>query len=496
MKTINLIALLALFAALGLRAQVVNPSGAPQAAAGWTVIGGTTSTPGNAAVGGGLTAYSVGGPATSMLAQRHWEAQATVSTTISAALASITDASSIKHYRLNVGTSLSDNVVPIPYVDIICAPGVTISPANAALDTIADGGIQYMLAGCNVVAPASHYAIHHDNNNGIAPEPGMPTQSVTTIYENVTATSSGDHAPLGIGVDQYQSLYVLDSTFTSTGTNALACWAHNAAIGQSAPMRLYFVNDTCISTVAGALSYGFAFGASGSAQPDTVVVQGGVYRGLQGGLLFENSGAGAGEEYFYANPASGTITVTSGHQLLSAPSIANPELADNYLPEWRVIFVQPGTGNIAAWSKFIITKIANGTSGCATTAGCWQVNSGTPIAATATSSQILPVFLLPVNAQVERVVQKTTTVFSGTTTETAQVGNNYSGNGAYVPATYNLMAAVGATNFANTQVVAAQDLMGNGAETLTYTIYATGTTVDQTATGSSVTAWVKYSVLP
>src|ERR1035438_2054665 len=156
MKTINLIALLALFAALGLRAQVVNPSGAPQAAAGWTVIGGTTSTPGNAAVGGGLTAYSVGGPATSMLAQRHWEAQATVSTTISAALASITDASSIKHYRLNVGTSLSDNVVPIPYVDIICAPGVTISPANAALDTIADGGIQYMLAGCNVVAPASH----------------------------------------------------------------------------------------------------------------------------------------------------------------------------------------------------------------------------------------------------------------------------------------------------------------------------------------------------
>jgi hypothetical protein len=58
MKITSLIALLAFFAALGLRAQVVNPPGAPQAAAGWTVIGGTTSTSNKVAIGAAVPSYA------------------------------------------------------------------------------------------------------------------------------------------------------------------------------------------------------------------------------------------------------------------------------------------------------------------------------------------------------------------------------------------------------------------------------------------------------
>jgi len=223
---------------------------------------------------------------------RNYDAYAIVSTTITAALAAIVDASALKRYLLYVpdGT-YAEEIQLKDYVDIVgqSRSGVIITSASAASDTINGGGIQTMLSNLTVNHTANaKYPIHLDD----ATAAGITgNNSSTTIISNVSATASGASAKsgIGIGLRGYQRVYLIDSSFTATAGQE-GVFAHNVVAPQIGPASLNVIN----CTISSSASSGLAWTNFGSGKTDLVRISGGSISGTTD-IVEANSGAGAGE---------------------------------------------------------------------------------------------------------------------------------------------------------------------------------------------------------
>ena len=153
------------------------------------------------------------------------------------------------------------------------------------------------------------------------------------------------------------------------------------------------------------------------------------------------------------------------------------------------------TGNpYPVWTKYTVTKIANGVSGCANANGCWQVNAGAPVAATAGLTQDVVLFQLPAAGHVLSYRIKTATACTGATTILTGLGTA-STNTFYLAQTYNLITAVSATNISPALPVN----MGSdtaSAVNIVASLITTVANVDQIANGCSFAVHVLWSVLP
>jgi hypothetical protein len=282
----------------------------------------------------------------SIVTNRHYDAIVTVTSTISAALTSITDAGPFKRYMVYVPNgNYSDHIIPKSYVDIVgqSKSGVILnnSTDDSAIANTDSGAVagNYMIANMTVtqilVGTGDHYAIHLDS---AFPDPNRPyVGSVTsspceTILYNIIATGY-NRAGMGIGLYLNQRIYIIDSSSISTGGAQRGLFIHNQA-SQVSPCGAYLINVTA----SGSLD-GFYFTCLGSGQPDTIVIIGGNFTTSSGssfGLRFENSGAGAGEAFYYIDPtATGTLSITAGTRLTSQPIIPQPFVTDPNFPTYQ-----------------------------------------------------------------------------------------------------------------------------------------------------------------
>lgn len=234
---------------------------------------------------------------------RTYDAVVVVSTTIAAAIASISDNTYAKRYLVYVpnGTYTEGNLQMKNYVDVVgeSRDGVILTDGSAN-DTIKIGGINAMLANMTIRhTTGDAYPIHADT--GTAAASGFtPTSGATTILYRLTVTAAGTaKSGVGIGLYNYQRLYIIDSSFTATSAATMAgVYAHGAAgVAQSAPIYLLLYNVTATSTVGP----GFKWDNAGSSKPDLVSILGGSYSGMGGvggeDIVTANTGAGAGEAY-------------------------------------------------------------------------------------------------------------------------------------------------------------------------------------------------------
>jgi hypothetical protein len=114
---------------------------------------------------------------------------------------------------------------------------------------------------------------------------------------------------------------------------------------------------------------------------------------------------------------------------------------------------QPG-GTVPSWKLYRVTKTANGTRGCATANGCWEVNGVGPVAATAGLTQDIVLAPLPANWQVDNWSIKTGTACTGATTALTGLGDTEN-NVFFRVATYDIAAAPGVTNLTTGPTVGA-----------------------------------------
>jgi hypothetical protein len=103
--------------------------------------------------------------------------------------------------------------------------------------------------------------------------------------------------------------------------------------------------------------------------------------------------------------------------------------------------------SVPAWKRYNVLKIPNLTGDCATTKGCWSINGGASVPATATTSQAVIWLAAPANAVLERARLKTTAACAGITAITvSDMGTTASASEFATGLTYNLMTAVSVTN--------------------------------------------------
>ncbi len=160
-----------------------------------------------------------------------------------------------------------------------------------------------------------------------------------------------------------------------------------------------------------------------------------------------------------------------------------------------IIGTRPVTPAIPEWQRFRVTKIANGVAGCANANGCWQVNSGTPVAAIAGLTQALVLFQLPAGGFVHGARLKSRVACSGATTITVSLG--VTGNVTFfVSSLYDLIAAVADTNFSTTLAAGAAGSTTNAAINVVAGLTTTVQNIDAIANGCSFDAWVHWASLP
>lgn len=332
MKKIAILVLM--FASSLAQAQVHNPSLPP----GWTTNGAVDSTqvvtaPGTLAAGAS-TPTSIGSSGVTfpdssiqataagsdpvLLAQvrsviggRRYNKIVTVSSTISAALAAITDNGYSKRYLILVPSgTYNEEFTCKSYVDIAAADNATVKvqSSSGTTDTIKCGGFESMLSGFEVDhtfntgdAGNFQYPIHLDGGgDNLVPAPVVTTTILNkmTLKALGTATKSG----VGIGFNNVQRFYIVDSNISSTTIDG--CFAHNV-INEANPSEIYLLNTTC----AGA-TYGFEFQNAGSAKTDLVSIIGGAYTGGTAGIATNNALGGAAEMVIHVD-SSTTANSTS-----------------------------------------------------------------------------------------------------------------------------------------------------------------------------------------
>lgn len=170
-------------------------------------------------------------------------------------------------------------------------------------------------------------------------------------------------------------------------------------------------------------------------------------------------------------------------------------IIDNSTLEVESITLTPISGADSSWYRYRVTKVANGTSGCANANGCWLVNWNPAQNASAATSQTVDLFSLPAGGYVEKVQAKTVTACSGASTITV-VGLGTSGTADYFTGavSYDLKAAVSNTNVLQTSTTSGSTTAA--AVTIVASLASTGSNLDQVAAGCSFDVFVKWGMLP
>jgi hypothetical protein len=154
---------------------------------------------------------------------------------------------------------------------------------------------------------------------------------------------------------------------------------------------------------------------------------------------------------------------------------------------------QPG-GTVPAWKLYRVTKTTNGTRGCATANGCWEVNGVSPVAAAAGLTQDIVLVALPANWQVTDWSIKSGVACTGATTALTGLGDTES-NVFFRAATYDIAAAPGVTNL-TTGPTAGAGANTSAATNLLASVVTTIANVDQLVAGCSFDVHVLHGVKP
>lgn len=141
---------------------------------------------------------------------------------------------------------------------------------------------------------------------------------------------------------------------------------------------------------------------------------------------------------------------------------------------------------------FHVIKIANGTNGCASANGCWQINANTVVAATTATAQTLTLMSMAPQSYVSSARMALETVFSGTTTATVDMGTDTTGN--YFFSAFNAMQAW-ADGARVDDMLHRGNTGWNNAHTLTITINTTGSGVNAIVAGSELGVWADVEPL-
>jgi hypothetical protein len=154
-----------------------------------------------------------------------------------------------------------------------------------------------------------------------------------------------------------------------------------------------------------------------------------------------------------------------------------------------------GNGTATCSGTATISTVITGT--CQTAKGCWQVNTGTPVATTTAATNVITWLAAPANAVLDRVRLKTAVACAGLTTITiTQLGTTASATEFLAAATYDLMAAVTATNLL-WPAIATPGLTAAGTNWTVTVATATGAEkVDDITNGCSFDINARWSVLP
>lgn len=149
----------------------------------------------------------------------------------------------------------------------------------------------------------------------------------------------------------------------------------------------------------------------------------------------------------------------------------------------------------STWSKFTVTKVANGTQSCATSTGCWSVNNGlSQAAAVATTQNInLTSASTIINPYVEAIRMKTATACTGTSTLVITGFGVSEETTVFVGSlTYDLKAAVTTANISFPTIAAAPPTT-TGAKTFVMGMTSSGTNISTVAAGCSVDVHIKWA---
>ncbi len=173
------------------------------------------------------------------LLARQYHAYVAVTTTVTAAVASITDAGPTKRYCVCVpdGTYNDEAVVCKDYVDIIgqSRDGVILNSALQTNDTIFVNGAETMIANMTVthttnIGETRKYPIHADTLG--------PIRHANLVLYNVAANMLGTYVPIsdfthgaiGVGIFGTQRMYFVD--VIAHGGNLPGIFVHNDPIGE------------------------------------------------------------------------------------------------------------------------------------------------------------------------------------------------------------------------------------------------------------------------
>jgi hypothetical protein len=259
---------------------------------------------------------------------RPYDAIAVVATTVTAALAAITDATNAKRYLLYVpnGTYTESAIHLKNYIDVVgqSRTGTIITTADAGIDAVKLGGVEAMLANLTITHTTTGYAIHADTATA-----GTIDLSATTIVHNVTASGA---AGIGAGLRGRQRLILSNSSFT--GTTNYGVYLHNIVGPQAGPAYATLINVRAISVTSQALRWNNL----NSGKTDLAMVVGGSFVGAGGvggeDIAYGNGSGGVNEGYLSISPSTVYVTssVTDASRVLSLP----------YMASWQVP-VQPNT---------------------------------------------------------------------------------------------------------------------------------------------------------
>jgi hypothetical protein len=285
------------------------------------------------------------------LLSRDWAVLKVVdNTSISAAIAEITDASASKMYCLYIKNGqYNEDIQAVDFIDLVgeAKEGVIIESVSDLKDTLNVGGRQCLIANLTVnhttlLGETLKYPIHIDNGGVNNP------RSVTTVLYNVRAKhfGSGKQA-IGIGLYGHQRVYLINVDADSENSDGII--AHNIK-NQIQSTQLVMINTNSNGLSVG--SFGFKWTNEGSLQKDTVQVIGGKFRGERADIASFNSVDGDDEAVISLSggvDANNINTISPTIKLLSnlyAPSPFEQILSKLFqVDHYKATLVGGGAGN-------------------------------------------------------------------------------------------------------------------------------------------------------
>lgn len=149
----------------------------------------------------------------------------------------------------------------------------------------------------------------------------------------------------------------------------------------------------------------------------------------------------------------------------------------------------------STWSKYTITKVANGVQGCATATGCWSVNNGLSQVAAVATTQNISLSSNIISPFVDFIRMKTATACTGTSTLVVTGFGVVAESTRFVGSlTYDLKAAVSTSNI-SFPTIAANAPTTTGAHVFVMGVTSSGTNISTVAAGCSVDVHIRWSSL-